>query len=109
MLKKQRGLTQIELLAVNVYLNIIESTEDKATVSDAIQIINGAKMKNPNAVNFNQDALVGNVENVDDDSYSVSIDSSGDYSINRHAVVLLANTTQAVTSVTEKQLIEYTK
>ncbi|OIJ10571.1 hypothetical protein BKP37_18750 [Anaerobacillus alkalilacustris] len=56
MLKNQKGLTLIELLAVIVILgiiaaiavpsigNIISKTEEKAKVAEAIQIINAAKL-----------------------------------------------------------------
>ena len=57
-LKNQRGLTLIELLAVIVILaiiaaiaavaigNVINNTKDKAILSDAVMVIEGAKLAN---------------------------------------------------------------
>ncbi|MEC1742086.1 type IV pilin protein [Schinkia azotoformans] len=74
-LKNEKGLTLIELLAVVVILGviaaiavpaigkIIEDSKNKAVVSDALQIINAAKIakaNNPNETTFIADGTKGN-------------------------------------------------
>lgn len=129
-LKNQRGLTLIELLAVIVILgiiaaiavpaigNVIDKTKDKAIVSEAIQIINGAKIakvETPGKESFTQAELEGYVDNVDlknvaENGFTVSIDNKGIYSITGHdAVTIVKNTDGNADSSSEAELIAFTK
>ncbi|MFC0270169.1 type II secretion system protein [Metabacillus herbersteinensis] len=130
LLKNQRGLTLIELLAVIVILgiiaaiavpsigNIIDNTEDKAIVSEAIQIINAAKIVSSTdtdaTIFVHKDETTGEinisdyVENVENEDYTITRNANGDYSISDHPSVGLANSAANATSATEEQLINYT-
>jgi type IV pilus assembly protein PilA len=123
MLKNQRGLILIELLAVFVILgiiatiavpsigNVIDNTEKKATVSEGIQIINAAKIantENPDSVSFNESVLSTYVDNVkDDDGYTDAYESSV-YKITEHEAVSILDT-KVNTEATEAELIVSTK
>ncbi|MDQ0232817.1 type II secretion system protein [Metabacillus malikii] len=122
LLKNQRGLTLIELLAVIVILgiiaaiavpaigNLIENSREKATVSDAVQIIDAAKIaraEKPETVTFNREALKGYLDKVKtDENFQVSY-NEGVYSISNHPAVSIVNTTAGATSATEQQLVDF--
>ncbi|WP_226677430.1 type II secretion system protein [Mesobacillus jeotgali] len=129
-MKDQRGLTLVELLAVIVILgiiaaiavpsigNIIDNTEEKATVAEGLQIINAAKLyvaENPTATTITPQQLDGYLEKIsttdtsDFTSVTVSKSSTGKYTytLNGHDSVPLANDAENATSVSEQQLLDY--
>lgn len=129
-LKNQRGLTLVELLAVIVILgiisaiavpsigNIIEKSKEDAAVSDALQIINAAKLAHAadnDGTSWNQTTLDEYLSNVSDEEFTVTYDSNNNtYSIAAHEDALKVynkgKTGNAVkTSLTEKDLIDLTK
>ncbi|MFC4620160.1 type II secretion system protein [Camelliibacillus cellulosilyticus] len=111
--KNERGLTLVELLAVIVILGIIAAiavpaigglinkTDNKATVSEAIQIINGAKLyvaaEGVDAVpqsGLTSKELAEYVDNVKDEGYTVIVTRSGNkvsYSIKDHKACKIVN------------------
>ncbi|OAS84919.1 MULTISPECIES: type II secretion system protein [Metabacillus] len=103
MLKYQRGLTLIELLAVIVILgiiaaiavpsigNIIDNSRDKATVSEAIQIIDAAK--------------IAKAENPETDTFEVEYGENG-FIISGQDAVNIVNGEEA-DSETEEELIAH--
>lgn len=123
-LNNQRGLTLVELLAVIVILgiisaiavpsigNIIEKSKDNAAVSDALQIINAAKLAHAadhDGSSWNQTALDDYLSNVSDDAFTVTFDTATNtYSISGHEAALAVfnkgKTTDLKTSLTEKEL-----
>ncbi|MBH0159170.1 type II secretion system protein [Fictibacillus sp. 26RED30] len=122
--KNEKGLTLIELLVVIVILGIIAAiavvsiggiitnTREKAKVTEAVQIVNAAKLAHSTEgkysdTGWDQTDLAKYVSNVKDTSWSVTVDNNGVYSINNHDGVPLANTTASATSATEKQLTTY--
>lgn len=129
-LKNQRGLTLVELLAVIVILgiisaiavpsigNIIEKSKEDAAVSDALQIINAAKLAhvaNNEKISWDQTTLNEYLSNVSDEDFTVTYDGTNNaYSISEHEEALKVynkgKTGDAVkTSLTEKDLINLTK
>lgn len=133
-LNEQKGFTLIELLAVMVILGIIAAiaipsvgklinhTQDKATVAEAIQIINAAKLyaseNNPaDGTALTSTQLASYLENVKttNTGYTVTVsrDSNGRYSYtisNHPAVAIINKNTTPVgtaTSVSEADLIAY--
>jgi type IV pilus assembly protein PilA len=105
-LKNEKGLTLVELLVVIVILgiiasiavvsigNIIDDTKKKAKVTEAVQIINAAKLKhaaegtntnNPSWVsNGNGNALSDYISNVKDTTWTVTWTKDGGYEITGH-------------------------
>jgi type IV pilus assembly protein PilA len=98
--KNERGLTLIELLVVIVILGIIAAiavvsiggiigkTKEKAQVTEAVQIINGAKLAyaadNKASSWANSSSLSDYVNNLKDSEWTVTL-ASGAYSIDGHA------------------------
>lgn len=131
-LKNEKGLTLIELLAVVVILGIIaaiavpaigkiiDDSREKAVVSDALQIINAAKIAkaaNPTVNDFEADGTKDPDDNVDLDNYldtevtaaEVSFDPDNNvWSISNHKV---SNGAEAVADfedpVEEKDLVGF--
>ncbi|RSK28022.1 type II secretion system protein [Bacillus sp. HMF5848] len=135
-LKNQRGLTLIELLAVVVILGIISAiavpsiggiinkTKNDATVAEAVQIINAAKLhtaSNPTKVDLDHTDLGQYLDNIKDTGldYTVKIvkeDSSGnaidpwEYRLDNHdsiSIVKDAISTITTDYVTEDNLLKY--
>jgi type IV pilus assembly protein PilA len=105
-LKNEKGLTLVELLVVIVILgiiasiavvsigNIIDDTKKKAKVTEAVQIINAAKLKhaaegtntnNPSWVsNGNENALSDYISSVKDTTWTVTWTKADGYKITGH-------------------------
>ncbi|OIJ18370.1 hypothetical protein BKP45_12400 [Anaerobacillus alkalidiazotrophicus] len=130
LLKNQKGLTLIELLAVIVILGIIAAiavpsiggiiskTEDKAIVAEAIQIINAAKldraangaaMKWTHTGKDNSRKLEEYLEKVDQNNTNYTVTRNGvEFSISGHpAVQKIGGTVDG--SVTEKELNDFAR
>jgi type IV pilus assembly protein PilA len=128
-LKNQRGMTLVELLAVIVILgiisaiavpsigNLINNTQNKATVAEGIQIINAAKMyvseKTPNAGNLTDSDLGSYLENVKTNhtGYTVVISKNSDtgkytYLLKDHPAVGLADK-NSDSLASEQELLDY--
>jgi type IV pilus assembly protein PilA len=103
--KNEKGLTLIELLVVIVILGIIAAiavvsiggiitkTKEKAAVTEAVQIINAAKLAHSTegtSTSWDKAALSQYVSNLKDPSWSVSLDTNGVYSITNHEDALAA-------------------
>ncbi|WP_027725119.1 prepilin-type N-terminal cleavage/methylation domain-containing protein [Tuberibacillus calidus] len=123
-MKNQKGFTLVELLAVIVILgiiaaiaipaigHIINKTDDKAKVSEAVQIIDAAKLYVASEgidsnTELGNDKLGDYLDNVDDTNYTVHVTFDGghaSYSISGHDAVGIVNKGDPVS---EKDLLEY--
>lgn len=124
--KNQKGLTLIELLAVLVILgiiaaiaipmisNIIENSRDKATVNEALNIINAAKLAYANGeipkddkgnIAYNLEALQGYIDQtIDEKNFSVKFDvEKTTWSITGHKACQIVGKSEA----TEQELIDW--
>jgi type IV pilus assembly protein PilA len=128
-MKNQKGFTLVELLAVIVILgiiaaiaipaigHIIDKTDKKATVSEAVQIIDAAKLYVASeGYDAASDGLTNTqlgdyLDHVKDTGYTVTVtkDENGKltYSIKDHDAVTIAREDSNATSVTEDQLLKY--
>lgn len=123
--KNEKGLTLIELLVVIVILGIIAAiaivsiggiignTRDKATVTEASQIINAAKLAHASepvpAGGWNGDNLEPYLSSVDStQDWSVTL-AGGVYSITNHEAVTIegVNTDAIATALTEDEITTY--
>jgi type IV pilus assembly protein PilA len=129
-LKNEKGLTLIELLVVVVILgiiasiavvsigNIIGDTKDKAKVTEAVQIINAAKLKHSTDGNYptggwdytstnDINGINDYLSNVKDISWTVTWNSTTKkYSIKNHESNLVIKKSASAT-VTEEVLTAY--
>lgn len=95
-LKNEKGMTLIELLAVLVIIaivaliavpaigNIINNSHDKAIISSAANIMDGAKIARTNGdcdASCSQDVLKEYVEGVEDGTYEAAYDKTNGYTI----------------------------
>ncbi|WP_226535981.1 type II secretion system protein [Fictibacillus halophilus] len=124
-LKNEKGLTLIELLVVIVILGIIAAiavvsiggiigdTEEKATVTEAVQIINAAKLAHstdgiPDDNSWNAADLTQFISNVESTStWNVTVTAAGVYSINGHEAAPIATGTAGATTATEAELTDF--
>ncbi|EKN64976.1 prepilin-type N-terminal cleavage/methylation domain-containing protein [Schinkia azotoformans] len=134
-LKNEKGLTLIELLAVVVILGIIaaiavpaigkiiDDSRQKAVVSDALQIINASKIAKAQNPSKNKFDGTGGDDAVDLDDYLdsplptgvvVTFDAtSGQWSINGHTKLESANTqyslgfTDGTNGISETDLVDF--
>ncbi|MQR94845.1 type II secretion system protein [Fictibacillus phosphorivorans] len=124
--KNEKGLTLIELLVVIVILGIIAAiavvsiggiignTKDKAKVTEAVQIINAAKLKHstdgalPSDGSWDATDLAENISNVKSTGWTVTWTQSGGYTIKGHNSATLQGIGKAATdNVPEKTLTDY--
>ncbi|MFG6495443.1 type II secretion system protein [Fictibacillus sp. UD] len=122
--KNEKGLTLIELLVVIVILgiiaaiavvsigNIIGDTKGKAKVTEAVQIINAAKLKHSTEgsipdTGWGNEQLKEYVSNVKDDDYTVKWNKTSKvYTITKHdSDVVVGKTANA--EVEESVLTQY--
>mgnify|MGYP001400304099 CR=1 FL=1 len=123
-MKNQKGFTLVELLAVIVILgiiaaiaipaigHIINKTDDKAKVSEAVQIIDAAKLYVASEgidsdTDLDYTKLGDYLDNVDDTGYKVHVtfkNGHADYSISGHDAVGIVNKGDPVS---EKDLLDY--
>ncbi|MCM3798964.1 type II secretion system GspH family protein [Caldibacillus thermoamylovorans] len=110
LLKNQKGMTLVELLAVLVILgiiaaiaipmigNVIQDSKERAILADAQSILSGAKIAQANGVKeFTKDNIKAYVEGIDSDAdYSVSYDSTTGWSVtySKLGVIKEANRTK---------------
>ncbi|MFC0236456.1 type II secretion system protein [Fictibacillus phosphorivorans] len=119
--KNEKGLTLIELLVVIVILGIIAAiavvsiggivgkSKDKAAVSEAVQIINAAKLAqsdDSDANSWNNGDLANYVSNVKDEDWTVNWDGTT-YSIENHDGGKVIEESDSDVEVTEKDLTDY--
>jgi type IV pilus assembly protein PilA len=129
-LEDQRGLTLIELLAVIVILGIvsaiaipsilgiIDKSKKDATVAEAVQIINSAKLyvtTNPNATTITRSDLAQYLDNVKDPDFSITVNkvttttpATYNYVLIDHNAAPIVLNDATKTDVTEAQLRTYT-
>jgi type IV pilus assembly protein PilA len=122
LLKNERGLTLVELLAVIVILgiiaaiavpsigNIIDNSKEDAQVAEALQIIDAARLahaENPDQTKWTHDgeagvsaALSGYVSKVKDKGYTVTV-NGGKFSISGHEASDAAITEDALADLVE--------
>ncbi|RZT21586.1 type II secretion system protein [Fictibacillus sp. BK138] len=121
-LKNEKGLTLIELLVVIVILGIIaaiavvsiggiiNSTEEKAVVTEASQIINAAKLSHASegasGNEWNAEELEDYLSSVDAEGWTVTL-ADGVYSINNHDAAAIATDTEGATTATEAEITDY--
>ncbi|MDM5315099.1 type II secretion system protein [Fictibacillus sp. b24] len=120
--KNEKGLTLIELLVVIVILGIIAAiavvsiggivgkTKDKAAVTEAVQIINAAKLaqsEDSKKVSWTPTELESYVSNLKDTTWTVTL-SGKEYKIANHeGGKVAAKTPDAEATVTEEQLTSF--
>jgi type IV pilus assembly protein PilA len=124
--KNEKGLTLIELLVVIVILGIIAAiavvsiggiignTKDKAKVTEAVQIINAAKLKHstdgavPADGSWDATDLTENISNVKSTGWTVSWAQATGYTIKGHNSATLKGIDKTASeNVSEKVLTDY--
>ncbi|TLS39234.1 type II secretion system protein [Pseudalkalibacillus caeni] len=124
-LKNEKGLTLIELLVVIVIMgiiaaiavpavgNIIDKTDDKAVATEALEILNAAKIdyteNGTTSWKGKDDDLSDYIESVDDNNWTASYDSVNKvFTISRHEANQISEiNTNNDSSLTYKELTDY--
>ncbi|MFC7373006.1 type II secretion system protein [Fictibacillus iocasae] len=128
-LKNEKGLTLIELLVVIVILgiiaaiavvsigNIIDNTKEKAKVTEAVQIINAAKLARAAEGSVPASGWVSTaaanplsnyLDNVKDNTWTVGWSKAGGYTITGHdSATIVSSSNTANTAVLEKDLTDF--
>ncbi|KZN96860.1 hypothetical protein AZI98_04575 [Aeribacillus pallidus] len=120
LLKKEKGMTLIELLAVIIIIaiilaiaipiitNVIGDSKNRANVSEALNIISAAKLKHAQegGTEYNADALKGYIDfQPSDSNFKVSFENKT-WNIFNHPAVSIVGGKDA-SSVTEGELRKY--
>ncbi|MGA4718558.1 type II secretion system protein [Fictibacillus nanhaiensis] len=120
--KNEKGLTLIELLVVIVILGIIAAiavvsiggivgkTRDKAAVTEAVQIINAAKLaqsEDSKKVSWTPAELETYVSNLKDDTWTVNLNGKVYSIVNHDGGKVAKNSGSTEATATEKELTDF--
>ncbi|WP_368974246.1 type II secretion system protein [Caldifermentibacillus hisashii] len=122
-MKNEKGMTLVELLAVLVIIgiiaaitipligNVIENSRNKATVSEAVNIIEAAKLANANTTKTTEytksnlgDYLDNNIKGT---NYTVTLENGVWYIKDHPACAIVSEGKKEEDKISESQLTEY--